>query len=210
MDITNKLTGEQLRVFRGVVQSNKGHVVVTHRQWGKTTLAAALAVAHCVADESGRGLRAVIFVPHTNSARALARGAIQRFVAGEQDVTHSENLFRFKQTNAELHILTDSVPVELFRDKLFVVVDEARDFQSNVLAGIQGVGVNVYLTSMPEHKPHACWSLLGEPYHRNRTVCSVIDNPGFSNEQFLEVLSNYPGGIHDPAFRRDWLCEASS
>jgi phage terminase large subunit len=72
------------------------------------------------------------------------------------------------------------------------------------------VGGKIVLASTPSRSPdHEFMTKFVEPADAEGTLIkyTIYDNPMFTQEIIDETVAEYSGGINDPQFRREYLCE---
>lgn len=99
------------------------------------------------------------------------------------------------------------------------IVDEA-GFCSDLKYAIRSVlsptirttGGKIIMASTPSESPnHDFIKYFMNPYKAEGRleIFTIYDNPNFTPEIIEEILSDYPDGVGDPDFRREYLCEVA-
>jgi hypothetical protein len=217
-----KLSEPQRIIKKGILEDfNKVSVVLCSRRLGKTYLLCTLAIETCL-----RKPFAVVkyAFPKQNMAKKNLFPVMRKIL--DDCPTHlkpqyisSEKVFRFPN-GSEIQISgTDNGGFDNLRggDADFCAVDEA-GFCDDLTYGIRSVlGPTVKLTkgrivmvSTPSrsesHEFIQDWVLKYMIEDRIR-VYTIYDNPQFNAEAIKEAEEEYPDGVKDPMFRREYLCE---
>jgi len=218
-----KLSEQQRQIKKGILEDdNKISVVLCSRRLGKTFLMCTMAIESCLKKEYAVVKYAF---PKQNMAKKMLMPVMRKILEDcpahlKPQYISSEKCFRFPHNGSEIQFSgTDNGGFENLRggDSDLNVVDEA-GFCSDLTYGVRSVlGPTVKLTkgrtimvSTPSrtetHEFIADWVM---PYMAEDRVkiFTIYDNPQFNEEAIREAESEYPDGVNDPMFRREYLCE---
>lgn len=217
-----KLTEPQKTIKKGILEdSNKISVVLCSRRLGKSYLVLSMATEICL--KKPFAIVKYAF-PKQNMAKKMLMPIFRKLFDDcpehlKPDFMVAEKVWRFKN-GSEIQISgTDSGGFDNLRggDADLCVVDEA-GFCDDLTYGIRSVlspstkitKARTILVSTPSrsesHEFIQDWVLKYQAEGRVRTF-TIYDNPHFNQEAIQEAEEEYPDGINDPMFRREYLCE---
>lgn len=77
---------------------------------------------------------------------------------------------------------------------------------------IRTTGGRIIMASTPSRSPdHEFITEFMMPYKASGRlkIFTIYDNPNFTSEIIEEIIADYPRGVEDPDFRREYLCEVA-
>lgn len=217
-----KLSEPQKAIKKGILEdSNKISVVLCSRRLGKTYLLLSMALEVCLKKDYA----VVKFAfPKANMAKKMLMPVMRKLLEDCPDEIKpvfmtAERCFRFPHNGSEIQISgVDNGGWENLRggDSDFCAVDES-GFADDLTYGVRSVlgpstkitkGRIVMVSTPSRSENHEFIQDWVYPYQaENRIkVYTIYDNPNFNAEAIKEAEAEYPNGVEDLMFRREYLC----
>jgi hypothetical protein len=217
-----KLTEPQRHIKKGILEDiNKTSVVLCSRRLGKTYLVLSMATEICI--QKPYAIVKYAF-PKQNMAKKMLMPVFRKLFDDcpphiKPEFMVAEKVWRFPN-GSEIQISgTDNGGFDNLRggDADLCIVDEA-GFCDDLTYGVRSVlspstkitKARTILVSTPSrHENHEFiqeWVLPYQSEDRIK-VFTIYDNPNFNAEAIKEAEEEYPLGVHDIMFRREYLCE---
>lgn len=217
-----KLTPVQKIIKKGILEDvSKINVVLCSRRLGKSYLMCALALEQCI---SIPGSVVKFVFPKQKDAKRNIMPLMREILSDcpkkiKPRYMEAEKLLRFNNGSEIQFAGSDNGNIEGVRGGFshLNIVDEA-GFCNDLTYGIRSVlspttkttGGRTILVSTPSRSPnHEFITNYVMPYkEENRVkVFTLYDNPNFTEEVVQEIIEEYPNGVNNPDFRREYLCE---
>lgn len=216
-----KLSDPQKTIKKGILEdSNKISVVLCSRRLGKTYLLCTMAIEVCL--KKPFAITKVAF-PKQNMAKKMLVPVMRKILDDcPEDIKPvymtAEKVFRFPN-GSEIQISgVDNGGWENLRggDSDFCAVDEA-GFADDLTYGVRSVlgpstkitkGRIVMVSTPSRSEAHEFvqdWVLPYQAEGRIK-VFTIYDNPNFNADAIREAEEEYPRGVEDEMFRREYLC----
>ena len=207
---------------------NKISVVVCARRSGKSYLLLALAIEQCIKHPNS----VVKFLfPHQKDAKINIRPIMRDILDQPEDPElacpsdikptwkEQDKMFEFPNGSVIQMAGSDNGAVEGIRGGKanLCIIDEA-GFVSDLTYAVRSVlsptvkttrGRIIMASTPSKHANHEFVTNYMLPYlAEGRTkIFTIYDNPNFDEEMIRETLSEYPGGVDNVDFRREYLCQ---
>jgi hypothetical protein len=211
-----------------LTDSNKVSVVVCARRSGKSFLLLTMAIEECI--RKPNTIVKFLF-PHQKDAktniRPLMRDIIDQIedpdAACPNDVKpvwkEQDKMYEFPNGSVIQMAGSDGGAVESIRGgkSSLCIVDEA-GFVSDLTYAVRSVlsptvkttrGRIIMASTPSKHANHEFVTNYMLPYlAEGRTkIFTIYDNPNFDEEMVKETISEYPGGVDNLDFKREYLCQ---
>jgi PBSX family phage terminase large subunit len=221
-ELSWKMRPVQQVIKKGILEdSNKISVVLCGRRLGKTTLMCIMALEACLKKQGS--VVKFIFPRQKDAKRNIL--PLMRMLLEDcpKDVKptfmEADKCFRFSHNNSEIQFAgSDSGNAESIRggfadlcifDEVGFASDVKYIVRSILSPTVKTTGGRVILVSTPpRNSNHEFATEYIMPYQvENRIkIFTLYDNPNFSQSIIDEIISEYPKGIEDPDFKREYLC----
>jgi hypothetical protein len=216
-----KLTEAQREIKKGILEdSNRTSVVLCSRRLGKTYLVLSMATEICL--KKSFAIVKYAF-PKQNMAKKMLMPVFRKLFDDcpsylKPEFMVAEKVWRFPN-GSEIQISgTDAGGFDNLRggDADLCIVDES-GFCDDLTYGVRSVlspstkitKARTILVSTPSrHEGHEFiqdWVLPYQAENRIK-VFTIYDNPNFNAEAIKEAEDEYPLGVLDPMFQREYLC----
>lgn len=216
-----KLSEPQKIIKKSILEDdNKISVVLCSRRLGKTYLLLSMAVEVCLKKEYAVVKYAF---PKGNMAKKMLAPVMRKLIIDcpdhlKPEYMVAERCYRFKN-GSEIQISgTDNDGWENLRggDSDMNCIDEA-GFCNDLSYGVRSVmsptvkitkGRTVMVSTPSRSENHEFIQEWVYPYKaENRIkIYTIYDNPNFNQEAIKEAEEEYPRGVEDDGFRREYLC----
>jgi hypothetical protein len=220
-----KLTEVQKIIKKGILEdTNKISVVLCSRRLGKSFLMCTMALEQCLL-QSGSVVK-FVFPKQKDVKRNILPLMRQILEDCPEDVKprymEADKVMRFPHNGSEIQFAgSDSGNIEGVRGGFshLNIFDEI-GFADDVTYGVRSVlspttkttGGRTVLVSTPSRSEnHAFitdWVLPYQAENRVKTF-TLYDNPNFTPEIVAEIIAEYPKGVDDVDFKREYLCVIS-
>lgn len=217
-----KLSVPQKQIKEGILKdNNKTSVVLCSRRLGKTFLLCTMAIEVCL--KKPFAVTKVAF-PKANMAKKMLIPVMRKILEDcPADIKPmymtAERCFRFPHNGSEIQISgVDAGGWENLRggDSDFCAVDES-GFCDDLTYGIRSVlspttkitkGRIVMVSTPSRSENHEFIQDWVYPYKAEGRikVYTIYDNPNFNAEAIKEAEEEYPKGVEDEMFRKEYLC----
>lgn len=222
-ELSWKMRPVQQIIKKGILEdTNKISVVLCGRRLGKTTLMCIMALEECLRTT---GAIVKFIFPRQKDAKRnilpLMRMLLEDCPKHIKPVyMEADKCFRFPHNNSEIQFAAaQNGNAESIRggfahlcifDECAFAEDTKYIVRSILSPTVKTTSGRVILVSTPPRNPnHEFVTDYVIPYQaENRIkVFTIYDNPNFNENIIQEIISEYPRGIDDPDFRREYLCE---
>lgn len=223
-----KLTPLQSKIKHDILNDkNKINVVVLARRSGKTYLLLCMAIEQCL--QHPNSIVKFVF-PKQKDAKGNIKPLMRIILEGADNDercpetyapkwNETDKCFNFPNGSVIQMTGSDNGNIDNVRGGFahLCIVDEA-GFVDDLLYGVRSVlsptikttGGRIIMASTPSRSSnHEFITEFMIPYMaENRTkVYTIFDNPMFTPELVQETIEEYPAGVDDPGFRREYLCK---
>lgn len=216
-----KLSPPQKIIKEGILNdNNKISVVLCSRRLGKTYLLCTMAIETCL--KKSHAVSKMAF-PKANMAKKMLMPVMRKILEDcpediKPEYMVAEKCYRFKN-GSELQISgVDNGGWENLRggDSDFCAVDES-GFADDLTYGVRSVlapstkitkGRIVMVSTPSRSENHEFIQDWVYPYKAEGRikVYTIYDNPNFTADAIKEAEEEYPKGVEDEMFRREYLC----
>ena len=224
-ELSWKMRPVQQVIKKGILDdTNKISVVLCGRRLGKTTLMCIMALEECL---KRPGAIVKFIFPRQKDAKRnilpLMRMLLEDCPKHVKPVyMEADKCYRFGHNNSEIQFAgSENGNAESIRggfahlcifDECGFADDVKYIVRSILSPTVKTTGGRVILVSTPpRNSNHEFATDYILPYQaENRIkVFTIYDNPNFSQAIIDEIISEYPAGIADPDFQREYLCTVS-
>jgi hypothetical protein len=221
-ELSWKMRPVQQIIKKGILDdTNKISVVLCGRRLGKTTLMCIMALEECL---KRQGAIVKFIFPRQKDAKRnilpLMRMLLEDCPRYLKPVwMEADKCYRFPHNNSEIQFAgSENGNAESIRggfahlcifDECGFADDVKYIVRSILSPTVKTTGGRVILVSTPPRNAnHEFATDYILPYQaENRIkVFTIYDNPNFSQAIIDEIISEYPAGIADPDFQREYLC----
>ncbi len=205
-------------VFDDVTRTS---VIVCSRRLGKTFLLVVLALEQCLKQENSI---VKFLLPKQRDVKTIIKPLLREIT--ETCPEHlrpiyntQDKIFYFPHNNSEIHLAGADISAESLRGTRadLVLLDESgfiRDLlytiRSILSPTIRTTRGRMIMASTPSRDPqHEFVQHFMNPYQATGRlkIYTIYQNPNFTKEIVDEIIAEYPNGVDDPDFRREYLCE---
>lgn len=196
-------------------------VMLCSRRFGKSYMLLLMAMEICL-KEPNKIIKYI--APQQKMVRTIIRPNMNKLIIDcppdlRPEYKTMENLYRFPNGSEIQFAATDNGSHEGIRggEADLCIVDEAGfcdelDYviKSVLLPTTTTTGGKIILISTPSKYPdHEFITHYVNPYDRDKLLIkkTVHDNPLISAEVLAEIIAEFPGGVDNREFRREYLCE---
>lgn len=222
-ELSWKMLPVQQVIKKGILEdANKISVVLCGRRLGKTTLMCIMALEECL--KTSGAIVKFIFPRQKDAKRNIL--PLMRMLLDDcpkhvkPTYMEADKCFRFPHNNSEIQFAAaQNGNAESIRggfahlcifDECAFAEDTKYIVRSILSPTVKTTGGRVILVSTPPRNPnHEFVTDYVIPYQAEGRikVFTIYDNPNFNDSIVQEIISEYPRGIDDPDFRREYLCE---
>lgn len=222
-ELSWKMRPVQQVIKRGILEdTNKISVVLCGRRLGKTTLMCIMALEECL--KTPGAIVKFIFPRQKDAKRNIL--PLMRMLLDDcprhikPAYMEADKCFRFPHNNSEIQFAAaQNGNAESIRggfahlcifDECAFAEDTKYIVRSILSPTVKTTGGRVILVSTPPRNPnHEFVTDYVIPYQAEGRikVFTIYDNPNFDDSIVQEIISEYPKGVDDPDFRREYLCE---
>jgi PBSX family phage terminase large subunit len=221
-ELSWKMRPVQQVIKKGILDdTNKISVVLCGRRLGKTTLMCIMALEECLKQQ---GVIVKFIFPRQKDAKRnilpLMRMLLEDCPKHVKPVyMEADKCFRFPHNNSEIQFAAaqngnaESIRGGFAHLCIFdecAFADDTKYIVRSILSPtVKTTGGRVILVSTPPRNPnHEFVTDYVVPYQiENRIkIFTIYDNPNFDQSIINEIISEYPKGVDDVDFRREYLC----
>jgi len=204
-----------------VNDSTRTSVVVCSRRLGKTWLLVTLALEQCL-----KAPNSIVkfLLPKQKDAKTIIKPLMREILESCPEhlkpiYNTQDKIYVFEHNGSEIHLGGSDLSAESLRGTRadLVLIDEG-GFVSDLLYTIRSIlsptirttRGRMIIASTPSRDPqHEFIQYFMNPYKASGRlkIYDIYQNPNFTQEIVDEVIAEYPLGIDDPDFRREYLCE---
>lgn len=196
-------------------------VIVCGRRTGKTWLLVVLALEQCLSKSDSI---VKFLLPKQKDAKTVIKPLMREILEScpehlRPKYNSQDKIYYFEHNGSEIHLGGSDLSAESLRGTRaeLVLIDEAgfvtdlkyciRSILSPTIRTTRG---RMILASTPSRDPqHEFIQFYMNPYKASNRlkIYNIYDNPNFSLEIVQEIIEEYPMGVDDPDFRREYMCE---
>lgn len=224
-DLSYKLKGIQKEMRNLALNSDKTRTIfLVSRRSGKTTTMCVMAVEQCI--KVPNSIVKFVF-PKQKMFRSAVKPTMRMLLEDCPEALRpifmtAESTYRFPNGSQIMFAGSDNGNAESLRggECQLALIDEA-GFVSD-LSYVVGSIISpttkitrgkIVLASTPSKEPsHEFMTEFVQPALLDETIIkyTIFDNPMFTEEIIKDTIAEYPQGVDDPAFKREYMCESAA
>jgi len=205
-------------IFNDITRTS---VIVCGRRTGKTWLLVVLALEQCLRKDN-----AIVkfLLPKQKDVKTIIKPLLREISETCPDhlrpvYNTQDKIFTFPHNGSEIHLAGADISAESLRGTRadLVLLDET-GFINDLLYTIRSIlsptirttRGRMIMASTPSRDPqHEFIQNFMNPYKASGRlkIYDIYQNPNFTKEIIDEIIEEYPLGVEDPDFRREYLCE---
>lgn len=204
-------------IFNDVTRTS---VIVCGRRTGKTWLLVTLALEQCLSKPNSI---VKFLLPKQKDAKVVIQPLMREITETcpehlRPEYSTQDKIYKFSN-GSEIHLGGSDLSAESLRGTRadLVLIDEA-GFVNDLLYTIRSIlsptirttRGRMIMASTPSRDPqHEFVQHFMNPYKASGRlqIYNIYQNPNFTPEIIQETIDEYPRGVEDPDFRREYLCE---
>lgn len=221
-ELTWLLTDVQKEMKKNIeTDSTRTSVVVASRRLGKTWMLVTLALEQCLKKPNSI---VKFLLPKQKDVKTVIKPLLREIT--ETCPSHlipiyntQDKIYTFPHNGSEIHLAGADIGAEGLRGTRadLVILDET-GFINDLLYSIRSIlsptirttRGRMVMASTPSRDPqHEFIQHYMNPYKASGRlqIYDIYKNPNFTQEIIDEIIEDYPLGINDPDFRREYMCE---
>ncbi len=201
--------------------TSRTNVVVCGRRTGKTWLLVTLALETCLKKEN-----AIVkfLLPKQKDAKTIIKPLMREILEScplelRPKYNSQDKIYYFEHNGSEIHLGGSDLSAESLRGtKAHLVLIDEGGFVNDLLYCIRSIlsptirttRGRMIIASTPSRDPqHEFVQHFMLPYKASGRlkIYNIYQNPNFNEDIINEIISEYPLGVEDPDFKREYLCE---